>query len=466
MTRAQRQEFAYWLTLAFRLEREPRPAINGLVLTAARRSSLTLLDLVRMEPRDRPAELQRYASTLDRLIDAEAKVSAQAFLVERTLAMGGHIVPITDAAYPAHLVRRIGADRAPPVLTVVGNLELFATAGVAVSGSRKAGASGLSFAREVGRAVAEAGEVLICGLAAGVDREALDGTLEAGGRAVGIAPEGVLRSRWLHHAALREGRLVVVSEFAPDDTWTAGRAMARNRTIAGFSEALVIADCVASGGTTDQLEVHRGADMPVYVRRGPGQGALVDELCRRPGVTPWDWSAGPVVWPPSLLTPTESQLQDTTCVVSVDASRVTIHLEASRQLELPALLERIEAEYRRAVTPRAPVTEVESAPAPHRASESAAQYAASSEDDVIAALRRAGTRGLTTNEMVATTGLSKARVTKRLSELRDADLIRDGARRYAYVLGSDGPEDARARSSKREESAALDLFERPKSEHP
>lgn len=68
--------------------------------------------------------------------------------------------------------------------------------------------------------------------------------------------------------AVEEGRLAIVSEFAPDDRWTAGRAMARNRTIAGFSSALVIADCVASGGTTDQLDVpHRAAGLKVYVRR-------------------------------------------------------------------------------------------------------------------------------------------------------------------------------------------------------
>ena len=60
MTRAQRQELAYWLTLAFRLEREPRRAINGLVLTAARRSSdstsLTTNQSAAGSPRGRPCQ--------------------------------------------------------------------------------------------------------------------------------------------------------------------------------------------------------------------------------------------------------------------------------------------------------------------------------------------------------------------------------------------------------------------------
>src|SRR6185503_10887789 len=100
--------------------------------------------------------------------------------------------------YPPHLVRRLGAERAPTVLTVAGSAELFRKPGVAISGSRKSGPSGLAFARAAGRAVAAAGEVVVCGLAAGVDREALEGALEAGGRVLGIAPEGLLQSRWPH----------------------------------------------------------------------------------------------------------------------------------------------------------------------------------------------------------------------------------------------------------------------------
>ena len=158
-------ELACWivegLTLAFRLERESRRTINGLVLTADRKAQLGLLDLVRMTPADRPREIEKYATTLDRLLEAEGKVSAQAFVIDRVLSMGCRLVPITDRAYPPHLAHRIGPDRAPTVLTTVGSEELWKTAGVAISGSRKSGPSGLAFARAAGRAVAEAGEVVV-----------------------------------------------------------------------------------------------------------------------------------------------------------------------------------------------------------------------------------------------------------------------------------------------------------------
>jgi predicted Rossmann fold nucleotide-binding protein DprA/Smf involved in DNA uptake len=302
ITPQQRREWAYWLTLAFRLEGEPRRALNGLVLTADRKLQLGLVDLVRMDRSARPREIERYASTLDRLLEAEGKVTAQAFAIDRILSLGCRVVPITARTYPPHLAHRIGPASAPTVLTIAGNDELWRSAGVAISGSRKAGPSGLAFARAAARAVAQAGQIVVCGLAAGVDHEALEGALEAGGNVLGIAPEGLLHSRWLRRPEIEQGRLAVVSEFAPDDRWTAGRATARNRTIAGFSSALVIADCVASGGTTDQLEVHRAAGLEVYVRTGAGQGAFVDEVCSRPGVTRWPWSDGGATWPPPKVT--------------------------------------------------------------------------------------------------------------------------------------------------------------------
>lgn len=432
MTQRTPQELAYWLTLALRLEGVPRRTINGLVLTADRRANLGLLDLVGLEPEQRPDVIAKYTDALDRLLEAEGRVSAQAFVLERLSAMGARVVPITDQDYPAHFARRLQPDRAPTVLTAVGDTEIWSTPGVAISGSRKAGPSGMAFAREAARAVARAGEVTVCGLAAGIDREALEGALEAGGRVIGVAPEGLFQSRWLRRPEVAEGRLLVVSEFAPEDRWTVGRAMTRNRTIAGFSQALVIADCVASGGTTDQLEVHRKAGLPVYVRRGPGQGALVDELCRRPGVTPWDWTDGPVEWPP---VPTD-------CMVSLANDRVSIRFDGPRQLELSEILERVQAEYQRASMQATVYPRPDSTLGHSTAMEPSPGYHAPPPDAIHAAIIDAGEQGCTTSELVEATGSSKHSVSRRLRELRDASIVGPGQRRHSYVslAGSSTPE--------------------------
>lgn len=295
-----RIEAAYWLTLAFRLDGVGRREKNGLVLNAARHLGLGLLDLVQLELGALPPQLSRYAETLGRLQEADGLVSGMAFLVDELIERGVELLPITHPDYPAHLAHRLRPEHAPTLLSAAGELGLLAQAGVCISGSRKAGVGGLAFARACGAALARAGLTVVSGLAAGVDREGLSGALDAGGRVIGVCPEGILGSRALRDPMLGAGRLCVVSEFHPKQPWQAGAAMARNRTLAGLSRALVVADCVAEGGTTNQLEVHRGLGLPVMLRRGADEGAMVAALAQRAGVLSLRWEAGPVALPESL----------------------------------------------------------------------------------------------------------------------------------------------------------------------
>lgn len=290
------QETAYWLYLAFGDGRPTRREVNALVLTAHRREGLGLLDLIRRDPDDLPPALAPHAPALRALQAAESKVSAQAFVAAELERRNIALLPITDDAYPAHLARRLTPAAAPTVLLVAGDLTPLRSPGVAISGSRAAGASGLAFARACGRALAERAIAVVSGLARGVDNEGLEGALEAGGSVLGVSAEGLLVSRWTlgHNAATN---LTVISEFPPRQPWRAGTAMARNRTIAGMSRAIIIADCVAPGGTTNQVEVHRKLGLRVLVRRGHGEGPMVAKLAAEPGVEPLPWDAGTVNLP-------------------------------------------------------------------------------------------------------------------------------------------------------------------------
>lgn len=293
------QETAYWLYLAFGDGRPTRREVNALVLTAHRREGLGLLDLVRRDLDDLPSTLVPHAPALRALQAAEGKVSAQAFVAAELERRQIALLPITDDAYPAHLARRLTPAAAPTVLLVAGDLARLRSPGVAISGSRAAGAAGLAFARACGRALTERSLAVVSGLARGVDSEGLEGALDAGGSVIGVAAEGLLVSRWAHgHNA--STNLTVISEFAPRQPWRAGAAMARNRTIAGMSRALIIADCVAPGGTTNQVEVHRRLGLRVLVRRGEGEGAMVEQLAAEAGVEPILWDGGAVTLPALL----------------------------------------------------------------------------------------------------------------------------------------------------------------------
>jgi len=89
------QEAAYWLTLAFQLKGTKPRDRNGLVLTADRRHELGLLDLIRVETADLPEGLSSYASVHEALLQADGRVSAQAFLVQALREEGARIVPVT-----------------------------------------------------------------------------------------------------------------------------------------------------------------------------------------------------------------------------------------------------------------------------------------------------------------------------------------------------------------------------------
>lgn len=328
-----RRETAYWLTLAFHTDAQTRQR-NGLVLTADRRAKLGMMDLLKIGTEDLPQSLLKYGEVHRQLLSLEGRTSAQAFLVDQILEQGVTVVPITSASYPRHVATRLSPERAPTVLFMAGDILLAANPGVAVSGARHAGAKGLAFARAVGRALAERGIPVISGLAKGVDTEAAEGALEAGGHVIGIAAEGILASGATRRKEVKQGRLLVVSQFAPNQRWAARLAMSRNATIAAFSNALIVADCVGPGGTSDQVSVHRKHGLPVFIRRGDGEGAYMPILAHQPGVAELFWDNGDVVLPSFEG---ESPIPLIECRIS-RGEKLSIELWGPAELSLEAVL--------------------------------------------------------------------------------------------------------------------------------
>lgn len=463
-----RREAAYWLTLAFKLEKEPRRHLNGLVLTADRLLKLGLRELIGLESAALPEPLQRYGTVHQRLLEAEGRVSAQAFVVDQLLEEGIALVPITAWAYPGHLARRLSPNRAPTLLLVAGDPGLLGEPGVAVSGSREAGPEGLLFARAMGRLLAEAGVTLVSGLARGCDREAMQGALEAGGRVIGVAPEGILHAATRRRPEVSAGRLAVVSEFSPNDKWLVSRAMTRNLTIAGLSRGLIVGDCVAPGGTTDQVEVARGLDLPVFVRRGKGEGALVAELVSHPGVAALEWNGGEVVPPRELgieLPPVKVQ-----CELRREQGRLVLQAEAPGRATLEELVSAVREAWQRegsfAHMPRPapivaepePTLEVRREVAASTAEESGAgtvlaqeqvapqQVASSREGDeklerIRGALAEAAGEGHTLKSLSKALGLSEKPLRSRLKLLEEQGLLisKKKARSYWYFLKEHAP---------------------------
>jgi DNA processing protein len=141
----------------------------------------------------------------------------------------------------------------PPALYLrgAGEPELLAARAVAVVGARACSPYGAQVARTLGRELAGVGLVVVSGLARGVDGEAHRGALEAGGLTVAVLGCGIDRDYPASNAQLSrriEERGLVVSEYEPGVEPAPWRFPARNRIIAGLSEAVAVVEARERSG--------------------------------------------------------------------------------------------------------------------------------------------------------------------------------------------------------------------------
>jgi predicted Rossmann fold nucleotide-binding protein DprA/Smf involved in DNA uptake len=207
--------------------------------------------------------------------------------LDNLFARGVWAVTRVDPLYPARL-RDTLKHQAPTVLFGAGDIHLLKKAGIAVIGSRTLDQAGIDFAREVGRATAAAGLPVVSGGARGTDRLAMDGALEAGGKAIGVMAdslESTIRRTDVRQLLL-EGSLVLLTPFAPDAGFSIGAAMGRNKVIYGLAHyAVVVSSDLGKGGTwAGATEALKAGWCPVFVRSGPDAPTGNQELIQRRGL--------------------------------------------------------------------------------------------------------------------------------------------------------------------------------------
>lgn len=165
-----------------------------------------------------------------------------------------------EQAYPAQL-RDYGSF--PPVLFCQGPVELLHAPAIGVCGSRRAGHEGLQAATACAEEAVRSGRVVVSGYAKGIDTASHVAALRAGGATVAVLAEGITKFRlkqpFPQLSPEQRGRMLVVSQFAPNQPWNAGAATTRNNLIIGLSEALVVVEASAKSGTlrAGQAALHR-----------------------------------------------------------------------------------------------------------------------------------------------------------------------------------------------------------------
>lgn len=199
------------------------------------------------------------------------------------------VVSRADDGYPKKLKERLKHD-SPPVLYGCGNSSILETKGLAIVGSRDVGEPLLAYTRSVASQVTSAGRVVVSGAARGVDQAAMNGALEAGGKAIGVLAGDLERTalKREHRDLVLEDRLVLVSPYDPCARFNVGHAMQRNKAIYALADAALVVDATTdSGGTwAGAVEQLRKYATPVYVRSTGGPSAGLDAL-RDKGAIPW-----------------------------------------------------------------------------------------------------------------------------------------------------------------------------------
>ncbi len=159
------------------------------------------------------------------------------------------IVGPTDSAYPSLLHDIKGA---PESLYVAGCPEALSLPAIAIVGSRNPTRGGLDHAFRFSRHLAEAGFVIVSGLAEGIDTAAHEGALDAGGRTIAVlghGPDSVYpaSNRALAGRIAQDG--AIVTEYPPGVPPRRHHFPERNRIISGLALGTLVVEAARQSGS-------------------------------------------------------------------------------------------------------------------------------------------------------------------------------------------------------------------------
>jgi DNA processing protein len=197
------------------------------------------------------------ASKVQRAIAEASRVLATAS------RLGLAILPFPASGYPEQL-RQIPDP--PIVLWTRGCMQILDAPAVAIVGSRSATPTGISIAARLGRELADAGLVVVSGLARGVDAAAHRGALDGSGRTVAVLGSGADVIYPPEHATLARQVLergAIVSELAPGTPPRRNHFPLRNRIISGLARAVVVVEASEKSGSliTAKAALEQGRDV-------------------------------------------------------------------------------------------------------------------------------------------------------------------------------------------------------------
>ena len=189
--------------------------------------------------------------------------------VRRAQDLGISMISWNDTDYPVGL--RNLTDP-PPVVFLRGAPELLGPRGVTIVGARRATERARDVARRLARELVRAGNVVVSGLALGVDGAAHRGALEGDGGTVAVLGTGADVPYPRTHRRLFDdivARGLLVSEFLPGTGAAPHHFPRRNRILAALSSTVVVVEASARSGSLITVDHALDLGRDVWAVPGP-----------------------------------------------------------------------------------------------------------------------------------------------------------------------------------------------------
>lgn len=195
-------------------------------------------------------EAQRLPAAMAQALHARESMSAAAKELAQAQAAGCRLLTWDEPAYPARLKEIYDP---PPLLYVLGNIELLNRHIISIVGSRRPTPYGNQMAERLGRDLAERGLVIASGLARGIDASAHKGALStAQGATIGVVGAGIdviypKENKKLFAEIMQRG--AIISEFFMGTFPAPQNFPIRNRVIAGMGLGVVVVEGAQYSGS-------------------------------------------------------------------------------------------------------------------------------------------------------------------------------------------------------------------------
>ncbi len=288
-------DYPYWMALSH-LSRWGNEKINGLIIDILYNKKRSFQDFFALNDSEMKAE---FSLSSDQILDIQKlklELPNYSFLAEDLLEQGFQLIPIDSKEYSQTMKQNLKRN-SPPLLYTKGNTRLLNEDSIAIVGSRDASEKALAFTRNIAKKCAENYKVVVSGFAKGVDKMALDATLEHNGHSIIVLPQGIMTfgsGIKQYYKKILDGDVLILSTYHPKAPWSVGLAMNRNIFIYGLAKIIYVAESNNKGGTWNGVMDGIKKGRKIYIRKPDLNEQNANNLLIMQGAIPVDFFGNPI----------------------------------------------------------------------------------------------------------------------------------------------------------------------------